>query len=269
MPANPFEQLGQWWSTQLDWRQTPTLWVLASFLAGVAATNMLWLILTSQRQAASWLRQRLETPVGHASAWLLRMAWLIGPGYAALLVGAASPRLMGLSQIDWGAGLGFGTGFAVLALAILLAAGLSYRRSLPAQPPWPSFAAAIAGSAVLCAEAGALQFHWAFYRSAVIEGAETLGAAAPLVAGTWLSVALIGLEGGLSPLFWRDLRTPGRAERRVLRAGLLLATSVLYLLSRNFWLAWALHATAIVLLEPRLVSVDPQASPGAGSTHSG
>jgi hypothetical protein len=43
----------------------------------------------------------------------------------------------------------------------------------------------------------------------------------------------------------------------VLRAALLGATSVLYLLSRSFWLAWALHAVAAAILEPRMAPSPP------------
>jgi hypothetical protein len=199
----------------------------------------------------------VQTTPGRGLLWLLRAVWLIAPGYAALLAGVASPRLMGLSQIDLATGLGSGIGFAALVLAALLAAGLSYRRSVPAAPPWPSLSAAVAGSALLAFEAGAFQFQWAFYRSAAIEAAANLSAAAPVAVGTWLAVGIIALQAALSPWFWRDLRTPGLAERQVLRAALLLTSSVVFLLSRNFWLAWALHAGVAILLEPRLVAAGP------------
>ena len=64
----------------------------------------------------------------------------------------------------------------------------------------------------------------------------------------WQSVVL-AVQGALSPWLWHDLRTAGLAERRVLRAALLAITSVLYLLSRNFWLAWALHGAASAILD--------------------
>ncbi len=79
-----------------------------------------------------------------------------------------------------------------------------------------------------------------------------LGFAAPESWGVWLAAALIALQGALNPMLWCDLQTPGQAGKRLLRAVLLVASSVLYLLSRNFWLAWALHGVASVLLEPRL-----------------
>jgi hypothetical protein len=183
------------------------------------------------------------------------MGWLIGPGYAALLLGDLSPRVMGLSQIDLGAGLGLGALFAVLSLAVLLSAGLTYRRTSYASQPYASLGSAIVVSVRLVLEAGALQWHWAFYRSAVIAALAAVGWRNPVYWGAWMAVGVICLEGALSPFLWRDLRTPGLAERRLLRGVLLVATTVVYLLSRNFWLAWALHGLTTLILEPRLTAV--------------
>lgn len=248
MPPTPFDLLAQAWSTQLHWRTEPTLWVIGSLVAGVLASNVYAAVVARDQPQTRRLRRSLET-----SQTVIWLAWLVLPGYAALLLGVASPRLMGLTQIDWGAPFGYGVAFAGLTLAVLLAAGVSYRRSAAAGPPWPSLAAAAAGSALLVAEAAALQWHWAFYRSAAIEVAAAAALAQPLAWGTWLGAGLAVVEGLANPLCRRDLRTPGLAERRVLRAVLLFATSVLFLVSRNFWLAWVLHATVAVLVQPRLV----------------
>ena len=186
------------------------------------------------------------------AAWLTWLTWLIGPAYAALLLGLVSPRLMGLSQLDLGTGLGLGALFATLGLGVLLAAGLTYRRTRPAGPPYPSLGHAVGGSVRLVVEAGALQWHWAFYRSALIAAAAGMGLGSPVYWGAWLAAGWICLEGALSPYLWRDLRTPGLAEKRMLRGVLLFATTVVYLLSHNFWLAWVLHALTTVILEPRL-----------------
>lgn len=250
MPSSPFDHLSQWWAVQRDPAQSPTLWVLLSVVIGIAAAQAIWWAETSPRPTARRMSHWLASPAGRWIAWWLRMAWLVGPGYAALLSGVASPRRMGLSQIDWGASFGYGLAFAGLALAVLLAAGISLRRSGPATSPWPSWSAAVAGSLLLAVEAGALQFQWAFYRDAAIQAAEAWGMAAPAQAGTWVGVLLVTLQGGLDPALRQDLRSPVQ----VLRWALLLATAVLYLLSRNFWLGWALHAAAAVLLEPRLLA---------------
>lgn len=249
MPTDFLDQLARWWSTQLNWRDGPALWVLVSLASGLLARWLLWL---AQRRGSR--PATLPRPGVELATWGGWLVWLIGPGYAALLLGAASPRLMGLSQIDWGAGFGNGLAFALFIWAGLLLAGLVYRRTGPRHTAWPSLTAGLTGSVRLLVEAGALQWHWAFYRSAAIPAAAALGLAQASYWGTWLAAGLILAEGLANPFFWRDLGAAGQAERRILRAVLLLATSVLYLLSRNFWLAWACHAATALLLEPRLTS---------------
>lgn len=247
------ETLSGWWPGQPGWTQQPGCWVLISLGSGILASWLLWLALGLDARRSGRLGSFLSAPAGMALTRLMRSAWLIVPGYAALLAGAASPRLMGLTQIRWTAPFGSGLAFSVLIVAMLLLAGLSYRRTKQAAHlPWPSLPAGIAVSAGLLLEAGALQWHWAFYRSATVEAATIAGATAPLYWGTWLGASLVLLEACLSPTVWRDLRLPGHAEPRILQGVLLLATSVLFLLSRNFWLAWAVHAVVVLTLEPRL-----------------
>ena len=226
-------------------------WVLASTAFYALATillAMVWRHTSPQNR----LFTLAHSGGGTAAAWLMWMIWLIGPGYVALLVGVLSPRLMGLSQIDLGTGLGLGALFATLSVGVLLAAGLTYRRTRYTGSPYASLGQAVGTSVRLVLESGALQWHWAFYRSAIIAAAAGMGLSSPVYWGAWLAVGWICLEGALSPFLWRDLRTPGLAEIRMLRGVLLFATTVVYLLSRNFWLAWALHALIVVIVEPRL-----------------
>lgn len=231
-------------------------WVLASILFYAVAANGLWLAVRRSGPQGR-LSRVLRSQPGQLLLWLALVLWLILPGYAALLRGLLSPRLMGLSQIELGWALGRGLIFAAGALALLLAAGLSYRRAHPAPPSstYLTFSHGVALTTLLVLEAGALQWQWAFYRSATIEALASMAAAAPVYWGTWLAAGLLAVQGALSAWLWHDLRTPGLAERRVLRAALLGATSVLYLLSRNFWLAWALHAATTAILEPRMAAV--------------
>jgi len=240
-------------------------WVLASVVFYALATSGLWLAMRCSGSSGR-LSGLLGSIPGQLALWLARLLWLVGPGYATLLLGILSPRLMGLSQAELGWGLGRGLLFAAGALAVLLAAGLSYRRAYPTRPPYLTLSHGIALTVLLVMEAGALQWQWAFYRSAVIEALTSAATPAPIYWGTWLAVALLAVQGGLSPFLWHDLRTAGLAERRVLRAALLAITSVLYLLSRSFWLAWALHGAASAILEPRVVQ--PQ-MPAATRRHEG
>lgn len=227
------------------------MWVAGSMLVGIGGSLAVWI---GQRRGRSdsGLALFLRTRAGVLVAWLARLVWLIGPGYAALLLGIVSPKLMGLSQIRIDAGLGEAALLAVVALGMLTAATVVYRRGQPAAPVYASRADRVADSVRLAVEAGALQWHWAFYRAVLIAALMRQEVANPVYLGVWLSVALVMAEGLLQPLFWRDLRTPGLAAPRLLRAALLIVSAQIYLLSRNFWLCWAFHAAAAVLLEPRL-----------------
>jgi hypothetical protein len=226
-------------------------WVMASIAVYSLATTALWLLV--QRSGPhGWLSGVLRSIPGQLTLWLARVLWLVGPGYTALLLGLLSPRAMGLSQIELGWSLGRGVLLAGGALAMLLAAGLSYRRTLAARPPYLTFSHGLAVTVLLVVEAGALQWQWAFYRSALIDALAAVEGPAPVYWGTWLAAGVLVVQGALNPWLWRDLRTPGLAERRVLRAALLGVSSVLYLVSRNFWLAWALHGAAAAVLEPRV-----------------
>lgn len=260
MPTNPLQALIDW-TTKLDWREDLAPWLLASMAIGLVAGWLLWLLPKVNRRVAIDLARALHSPGGILLAWLLRLVWLIGPGYIALLFGLLSPSLMGLTQIDWGAPFAYGLGFAVLSLAVLLAAGLTYRQAFRHHQDRRPWTLAISESIRLGLEAGALQWHWAFYRCIAIAFCQAAGFVEPIYWGTWLGVAIIVLEGILNPLLWRDLGIPGLAERRLLRAVLLLATSVLYLVSRNFWLAWILHAVTITVLEPRFSPVERTPTP--------
>ena len=185
----------------------------------------------------------------------------IGPGYAALLLGVVSPRLMGLSQIEIGAGLGQGVILALVALGLLALAVVGYRRSQPPGPVYASRADRVAVSARLALEAGGLQWQWTFFRAVLIAGiVERGGVGDPVYLAAWLTVVLVTLEGVLNPLLWRDLRAPGLAGPRLLRAAILVVTTQIYLLSGNFWLCWAFHAAAVVLLEPRLRAIPASAT---------
>lgn len=234
-------------------------WVAGSIAIYALAGLVLWL---GQRRGGlqSGLAGVLGSPGGTLLGWLARLIWLIGPGYAALLLGVVSPRLMGLSQIEIGAGLGQGVILALVALGLLALAVVGYRRAQPSGQVYASRADRVSVSARLALEAGGLQWQWAFFRAVLIAAiVQRGGAGDPVYLGAWLTVVLVTLEGVLNPLLWRDLRTPGLAGPRLLRAAILVVTTQIYLLSGNFWLGWAFHAAAVVLLEPRLRAAPPAA----------
>ena len=252
MATYPIDQLSAPWSVPTRWREL-LVWVGISIALYALGSVGAWLVdrLDNQKTLKSHL---VAKPWQDLALWMAYVGWLVVPGYVALLQGVLSPRLMGLTQVDLGVQLGYGALFMVAATGILLAVGLTYRRQRLLRQPYPSVMAAISLTTRLIVEAGALQWHWAFYRTAMIEALASSGLEQAVYWGTWLSVLIVCMEGSLNPNLWKDLRTPGRAERRILRGVLLIVTSVLYLISRNFWLAWALHGLTVAALEPRLTA---------------
>ena len=98
--------------------------------------------------------------------WAIRLAYLIGIPYVALLVGALSPRRMGLSGLDWVRTLGLGIPLAIVAWLVIL---IGWHRGLGAWDRVPSPVShrrLPAGWPSAIVEAAAQQWHWAFYRSA-------------------------------------------------------------------------------------------------------
>lgn len=168
--------------------------------------------------------------------WWLRVGrWTLTP-YLGLLVGGLSPRLMGLSDLDWVAGLGLGVGliFAIWLFLALFQAAL-HREESASEP----------GSGLpgwqWITEAGAQEFHWSFLRGAVWELLLALPAppALPGYWAVWLATAL-----ALPGIFTHHRQIP----QQLIRLLLLLTTAVLFFYTRNFYLCWLLHASATFLI---------------------
>jgi hypothetical protein len=172
--------------------------------------------------------------------------------YLAFISGALSPRLTGMQQIDWmvtvQTGLPMTVGLLLLAgLVRLFLANTQTARPAPgAQPAGLTFGALLTGFA----GAGLSEFFLCFLRGALWEillrwpqevstpGYWALWAAAPLA------------------LPWLLLRTKEPQERFVL-AGILIATTALFFLTRNFWLCWLAHALLAGLLANRTAATAP------------
>lgn len=179
----------------MDVLRSPGLWAASSLVLAVLAANLGWLIghrLGGRRPIAALLRW----PAGPALRWLLVALFLFLPPLAAWRSGALSLYAMGLGELVWLADLSEGGPLALIISGIVLLGWLIYRRSLagPAQP----------GSVGILSEspngprwlallnAALWQWHWAFYRAAVIgwlasgmAGSVThAGASAPGLVGT-------------------------------------------------------------------------------------
>ena len=185
----------------------PALWILLWFVA-LAATKI--------------LLRRTPHDVG---VWADLVRRTLIP-FAALVTGAVSPRLMGLTLIDWKTSLSLGIGL-IAAFAVLFAL-VRMGQPAPSQALRPGLPLRIFHS-------GATEFSWCFLRAATWESILLSGRALTLPAywATWGAALLI-----LPDLILQREQSPAR----LVRVAILVATSVLYIYTRNFWLCWILHA---------------------------
>ena len=229
-----------WLQAQLNWQYEPGLWLAGPVILYALAGTIAWVV---QRRPAvlGALAPRIRAWPG--SYWLLQLvcwAFLFGLPYAALTMGIVSPRWMGLSEIDWVQSMGVGGPLAAAALALLWLSWWCYRRGLPAlegdtapDSPYPALRWLRA-----IVETAALQAHWAFYRGVFVGG----GWVADPQWGSWAGLAMSCMGWALSPWLWQALRQPARSDRVLRHAVLAVVTTALFILTRNFWLCWALHA---------------------------
>lgn len=208
----------------------PVIWILLWFVV-LLATQVL-----GQRMSAD------------ARDWVTVLRRLLIP-YLALITGAVSPRLMGLTMIDWKTSLGLGVGL-VAGFSILFALvrmGVSASETTSSQPQrWRSLV-----------HSGTEEFSWAFLRGATWETLLLLSlpVALPAYWATWIAALL-----ALPDLLLHAHGTPAR----IIRLGTLAATGVTFVYTRNFWLCWMLHA-AISLLFAGVTFSRPSPEESAGT----
>lgn len=188
---------------------------------------------------------------------ILNLRWTILP-YVALLTGGVSPRLMGITGIDWLLSFGFGLGLiaAILGLLVLVRSTTDFSPPrngsseewvgsrqlsdlLLAAPTNSSIAFSLAPLFNTAAE----EFYWAFLRGALWEAFLTTSLFDEQ-AGYW-AVWLAALLA-LPEIFRFQTTLPSRLFKLIL----LLLTSVLFLYTQNFWLCWLLHVLVLLLLMP-------------------
>ncbi len=205
-----------------------------------------WLVLSALTLPFVYLLGR-RLP-NRARPWLAAGRWVLIP-YAGLLAGGLSPSFLGLSKINWATTLSLGA--AILVSVLLVAAIVRLAGRLSADDPFRP-ASAAGGEAAQSTQwatlmltvlwIGAEQFHWSFVRGAVWELLFTLPsgeAALPAYRAMWLATLLT------LPEIWLQ---PTNFPRHLLKSAMLIVTAVAFFYTRNFWLCWAIHAGAWLII---------------------
>jgi hypothetical protein len=207
--------------------QAPGLWLLING-AGLLVLLLLW----------GWLNQRRQQIV--LLGW-----WLLIP-YLGVISGGLSLRLMGLAEIDWRIGLSLGLGllFAMVAVLLLVRATTIFHTSSP-EPPARSSAIPSHLDSFLqrCLRCGAEELHWVFWRGGIWEMLLTMPMPSAYAAYSAVWLAALFCTGELVLLQLAGVRS-------LLKFVILLATTILFLYTRNYWLCWLLHTAAWLLLRP-------------------
>ena len=228
----------------------PAFWLLGSFLALVLAANVAY-VLIRRNVARPAFR---SGPLG-AAAWLARGLFYLLVPFLTLRRGVISPYALGLTEINWPATLSTGLVLAASVVVVALFGWLMYRRTLPEGTRADALTRLVSGlRGPLTAALD--QWHWAFYRAATVAVLLTIAApdrsrllgglvgklqADPLYWGAWLGLALAGLEWALDPFSRTALRVDGERAAAVRRASVAVATTGIFVLTRNLWLCLAAH----------------------------
>jgi general stress protein CsbA len=196
-----------------------------------------WLLIGLVLMALSPLLSRVTLG---GSGMIPRLLIRVLPPYIGLIAGGLSPRFLGLTDLNWVAGLGVGITLIVL-LSIIL--GVMRMTTLALEEAHPSSTPLL--ERIL--DAGSQEFQWSFLRGALWGMLLTYPGDLqdPRYWAVWLG-ALLALMG----IFAQYPRT----AQRLINAVILVQTSILFYYTRNFWLCWLLHTLAVLLIGPQLFS---------------
>lgn len=205
----------------------PGFWLVLALLGGVVVLGIRPFLPTS-----------VHTP-------LMLGYWLLLP-YLALISGGVSPRLMGLVYIDWAISLRIGVGLALGLIALALGMRAAAASGTPqndessqVRAPQQLWGAAL----IVVGFCGAEEFFWAFLRGAITE--LLIGPQFSLNApGYWAIWIATGLAAPVALI-----NAPG-VYGRLIKAVILVLSSVVFFYTRNFWLCWVLHAAIWLIFLP-------------------
>jgi hypothetical protein len=258
----------------IDYRIELSLWIALSILIYAISVNLAWRWRRPRPgRLASWIEKVRSWPPTGWLFQLLRFAYYVGlpfclllsggaverslrrfPGFGFLMRGVLLPRVMGLGGLttsEWFAGVGMGIALGCGAF-FLMASGWWYfthsvRELLWGQAASPGSRAGVGGPVVMASpppnrawwavlwEAVYAEMHWAFYRAGPIILLDNY------YAGVFLGFLILSLEWWTNPA-WRHGWDPmGQRPDVVLRWSLAFVMAIIFLFTRNLWLAIPLH----------------------------
>jgi len=229
------------------------LWLSGSLFSAILWTNIKWFFHQPRSGAIGEYFARLTSwRFAPELLQILRSLYYIGLPYAALLWGrdAVVGQFLGLGQeqanaplvahwLDWARDTGWAAALGIGAWTLLALGFWTYHQALSAAGNETTIAGTNASGWVFLREAAYHEVHWAFYRNAPImtlkkyDGGEYWG--------VWVGLLLAALEAMLNPVWRKSLSNPRKAPASLMRSALTIVSSVLFLTTRNLWLALALH----------------------------
>jgi len=262
----------------VDYRIELNSWIALSILTYAISVNLAWRWRHPRPgRLAFWIEKVKSWPLGGWLLQLLRFAYYVGLPFCLLLNGDAVerslrhflgfgipfgllmrgvllPRAMGLGGLttsEWFAGIGMGIVLGLGAFLLMASGWWYFTRSLK-ELPWEQVTssdseARVGEPAVMVSlpatqawwvilwEAIYAQIHWAFYRAGPIVLLDNY------YAGVFLGFLILNLEWWTNPA-WRHSWGPvGQRPDVVLRWSLAFVMVIIFLFTRNLWLAIPLH----------------------------
>jgi hypothetical protein len=261
-----------------DYRIELNLWIALSILTYAISVNLAWRWRRPRPgRLALWIEKAKSWPPTGWLLQLLRFAYYVGlpfclllngdavkrslrrfPGFGIplsfLMRGVLLPRAMGLDGLttsEWFAGVGMGIALGSGAF-LWMASGWWYFTRSVREFSWGQAASPDSGTGVeepvfmasplpnrawwvVLWEAIYAEMHWAFYRAGPIVLLDNY------YAGVFLGFLILSLEWWTNPA-WRHGWDPrGQRPEVVLRWSLAFVMAIIFLFTRNLWLAIPLH----------------------------
>jgi len=262
----------------IDYRIELNLWIAFSILAYAISVNLAWRWRRLRPgRLASWIEKAKGWLLAGWPLQLLRFAYYVGLPFCLLLNGDAVerslrrflgfsiplsllmrgvllPRAMGLGGLttsEWLAGIGMGIALSLGAF-LLIASGwwycirsvrkLSWEQAAPPDPEASVGEPVVMASPsptqawwVILWEAVYAEMHWAFYRAGPIIVLDDY------YAGVFLGFLILNLEWWTNPAWRHGWDPKGQRPEVVLRWSLAFIMAIIFLFTRNLWLAIPLH----------------------------